>query len=231
MAYSNSWVNTTPASPIVVTVSPTAGDVLVAWFLTDNQNGSATLTLPTDFTQVGTAQVCTFDNQTLWVAIKNNATGSETSLSFNNSDSATMIAGVASFSGRDNTTPQDVTAVQVSINTGTTATPTASITPVTDGVDIIAINGADVNSSGQNPTFTFTTSAGTTGAWTTRQDQKNGFFNAGVGTAAQTTAGAITVTCTRSVSSGNSMTVLALRPSAGGGGATQHRWMFLGMGA
>lgn len=227
MAYSNSWVNSTPAIELNIPVAPTAHDVLVLAFITDTQNAGDTVTIKendvvatSNWTLVGSPQVTTGDNQTLWVYYKLDASGSETSIKPSISSTNTIIGVVYAFSGRDNTAALDggvgVGYQQAQTSSNTTNTPTVSLTPASNGCDLVAINGADVSSSGANPTFTFSTTSGTTEAWTTRQDQNSTFWNLGSGTSSQVTAGAITVTCTRSVSSGNALAVLALKPAAGG---------------
>lgn len=209
MAYSQSWVNSTPAHPIVVNVTPTAGDVLIAWQISDVTSASGAA--PTGFEAAAVADlVSTFDNSRLTVWIKKNATGSETTVSMTEASSNLLIGGVAAFSGIDNTTPQDVTAATFSSSTsGTTAS--ASLTPVTNGCDIFAILDADTG--GVDSTFSFSTTSGTTGSWTGRTDQNSGFYNVGSGTATQTTAGAITVQGAQSNAGGRLFALLALRPA------------------
>ena len=208
MSYSKSWVNSTPADPCVVTVAPSANDVLLGYQISD-ATGAAGVA-PTGFS--GTALVditSTFDNSRLTVWIKNQATGSETSVSFNGASNA-IIAGVLAFSGIDNTTPLDV-AVQSFADSVSGTTASASLTPVTNGCDIVAILDADTGSV--DSTFSFSTTSGTTGAWTGRTDQNSGFYNVGSGTATQTTAGAITVQGTQSNAGGRLFALLALRPA------------------
>lgn len=226
MAYSNSWVNSTPANTIAVATSPTANDVLIAYMVTDS--GSAvTPSWPSGFTQIANLRTTTTDGQSLCVAIKGTASGSEGSLTLNDGNAAVdIIGGVGAWNSIDNTTPQDVTSV-----TGTALSDasspfviSASITPSNNGCDIVAICGLDINGS-INGTPTFSTTSGTTGAWTTRQDQNSGFYNVAVGTATQTTAGAITVQCSWTAASGSSdlaIVLIALRPAAGGGGTFQN---------
>lgn len=212
MAYSQIWTNSTPAHPLAVTVSPTAGRVLVMYVITDAADGN-TFTFPTGFSTPVTGQ-STFDNTDLAVAYKV-ATGSETSLSVSNTNLRSMIGAVVEFSGINTTTPLDVAiAMASSSSAGTTID--ASLTPVTSGVDLLSI--VDADTTGSNPTFSWATTVGTTGAWTQRADQTDSsFFNVGCATATQTTAGAITVRGTSSISSGLVHALVALRPTGGGG--------------
>jgi hypothetical protein len=168
--------------------------------------------------QVANVLTNTTDGQSLGVAIKNDATGSEGTLAIScNQD--TIIGGIVAFSGRDNTTPQDFVAqTATATDNATPYVVTRTATPVTNGDDIFAVCGWDVSSS-VNGTFTFSTTSGTTGAWTTRQDQQDTFRNVGMGTAAQVTAGAITVQASVA-GSGNSqlaIVVMALKPAAASG--------------
>ena len=212
MAYSQSWINSTPADPCVVTVSPTANDVLIAYQINDVTNAAGAA--PTGFSATALVDISsTFDNSRLTVWIKQQATGSETSVSLNGASNA-IIGGVLAFSGIDNTTSLDVAAASFADSvSGTTAS--ASLTPVTNGCDIVAILDADTASV--DSTFSFATTSGTTGAWTGRTDQNSGFYNVGTGTATQTTAGAITVQGTQSNAGGRLFALLALRPSTPSG--------------
>ena len=226
MAYSQSWVNSTPADPCVVTVSPTANDVLIAYQISDATGAAGAA--PTGFS--GTALVditSTFDNSRLTVWIKQQATGSETSVSLNGASNA-IIGGVLAFSGIDNTTSLDVAAQSFADSvSGTTAS--ASLTPVTNGCDIVAILDADTGSV--DSTFSFSTTSGTTGAWTGRTDQNSGFYNVGSGTATQTTAGAITVQGTQSNAGGRLFALIALRPATNALNATPGAWAWAGSAA
>lgn len=213
MAYKNAWTNSTPADPCTVTIAPAANDFLIGWAITDSTSGADTV--PSGWTQTfrGTS---TFDGAALLVGYKL-ADGSETSAAFNSTGSNTMIAGVLSFDSIDTTTPLDVTPVTFSSSTGSTTT-SMSITPATDGCDIVFVQGQDAGNS--DYTFTFSTTSGTTGAWTTRVDQRSGFFNAGAGSAVQTTAGALTAQCV-STSGGRIGVLYALRTTGGGAPAGQ----------
>jgi hypothetical protein len=196
MAYSNSWSNNTAAHPIVVTVAPSANDVLVAW-VTNDSAAAQTFTWPAGFTEVANLLISSGDGASLGVAIKNQATGSETTLSISNAATGNMIGGVTAFSGRNNTTPQDVTA-SAAIASGIDVTPATfsqdlAITPVTNGDDICAICMSDNSLNDFNTTITFTD----TGAlsWTTHQDiWDSGARNIAAGHALQSTAAAMTVT-------------------------------------
>ena len=209
MAYSNKWEQTTPANPCVITIAPNAGDIIIAWALNDEANVNDLDSDPSGYTLIDRSVVTT-DNSTMRVVYKV-ATGAETSISFNSSSGNLAIGGAIAFSGRDGTTPLDVTPnVFSSSTTGTTVD--NSITPVTDGVDLCHIFDCDGGNS--DYTFTFSTTSGTTGAWTTRVDQNSGFRNCGVGSATQTTAGALTARGTSTVTGGQIGVLIALRPAA-----------------
>ncbi len=209
MAYSNSWINSTPANPCAVTVAPTAGDILLAWAIADSTTTGNLDSDPSGFSNLAPVVTSTNDGATFRASIKV-ADGTETSVSFSSTSTNPCIAGVIAFSGRDTTTPLDVAAVTIALSTaGTTAD--LSITPITDGCDLCYILGNDGGSS--NTTFTFTTQSGTTGAWTTQPDQHSGYYNVAAGRAVQTTAGAITARCTTSQTGGRLGVLVALRPA------------------
>ncbi len=205
MAYKNSWTNSTPADPCDVTISPDADDFLIAYGITDSTSGA-------DITPSGWTQAyrdsSTFDNAVLQVLYKK-SDGTETSVRFESAGANTIIAGCLSFSGIDTTTPLDVTPVTFTSSAGSTTT-SLSITPVTNGCDLVFVQGQDNGNSDYS--FSFSTTSGTTGSWTTRTDQNSGFFNVAAGTATQTTAGALTADCV-STSGGRLAIIFALRPS------------------
>lgn len=207
MAYKNSWTNSTPADPCAVTIAPDANDFLIGWAITDSQPNGAEDS-PAGWTQLYRAS-STFDGATLQVSYKK-ADGSETSASFNSTGANTMIAGVISFSGVDTTTPLDVTPQTFTSSTSDTTT-SISITPVTNGCDLVFVQGQDGATGDYS--FTFSTTSGTTGAWTTRVDQNSGFFNVACGSATQTTAGALTAQVV-STTGGRLGVLFALRPVA-----------------
>lgn len=213
MSYSQIWTNSTAAHPLAITVSPTANRILVLAVITDNADG-ATFTFPSGFSTPVTVQ-STYDNTDLAVAYKV-ATGSETSLSVSNTNARSMIGFCTEHSSIDTTTPLDVAIVTGGSSTAGTTIALAA-TPVTSGADLISIHDADT--TGTNVTFSWATTSGTTGAWTQRADLHNGgFFNLGVGTATQTTAGAFTVTSTQTgESSGRVGALVVLRPTSAGG--------------
>lgn len=209
MAYSNSWVNNTPANPCVVTVAPTAGDILLAWAITDSTTANNLDSDPSGFLNLAPVVNSTNDGASFRASIKI-ADGTETSVSFNSTSTVPCIAGVIAFSGRDTTNPLDVAAVTIALSTAST-TADLSITPITDGCDLCYILGNDGGSS--DTTFTYTTEIGSTGAWTTQPDQHNGYHNVAAGRAVQSTAGAITARCTTSQSGGRLGVLVALRPA------------------
>lgn len=220
MAFKQAWVDSTLGPTVSVTVAVAAGDVLIAWLVEDTNPAGDSVnpsTWPSGFTHVHA--IDTFaDGQVLSVGLKV-ATGAEGLLTFGFPSGNDCIGGVAAFSGRDGTTPQDVTAVEVSVDTAGASpwTVGASLTPVTNGCDLVAVMGSDITAA-QDVVHSF---AGGGLTWTTVADQWSGDFeNVAVGHAVQATAGAITVTGTGTRSgatAGRSMILLALRPAAGGG--------------
>jgi hypothetical protein len=205
---------------------PAAGDILVAWSITDTQGASqevGTIASPDpDWTKFG-PQTTTTDSQTAAFWIKETpCVGGETS--FDIDTNASALNGAIAIGGVDQTTQLDVSPPAfTNQNTGSASPATLaanSITPVTNGSLLVALMGPDVTAN-VDATMTFS-GGGLT--WTTRADHRDGFRNAGVGTAEQTTAAAITVTGSATFASGNAgrcMFVLALRnatPPSGGGG-------------
>lgn len=207
MAYVQSWTNSTPADPCNVAISPSADSVLIGIGVTDTTNVADLDTTPAGWTQLFRAQTTT-DGMTFQVIYKV-ANGSETSVSFSSTSTNTSIAAVAEFSGIDTTTPLDVTPATFSSSTANTTT-SISITPVTNGCDLVFCQGQD--DGGSDYAFTFSTTSGTTGAWTTRADINSTFLNAALGSAVQATAGALTAQVV-STSGGRAGILIALRPS------------------
>lgn len=205
MAFKNSWTNSTPADPCDVTIAPDADDFLIAYGITDSTSGADLV--PSGWTQAY-RDSSTADSAVLHVIYKK-ATGAETSVRLESAGSNTIIAGCLSFSDIDTTTPLDVTPVTFTSSTNNTTT-SISITPTTDGCDLCFVQGQDDGNSDYS--FTFSTTSGTTGSWTTRTDQNSGFFNVGAGSATQTTAGALTAQCV-STSGGRLAIIFALRPA------------------
>lgn len=206
MAYKNSWTNSTPADPCTVTIAPDADDFLIGFAISDSTSG--TDEDPAGWTRAF-RDTSSFDSAVLLVCYKK-ADGTETSASFGSVGSNVQIAGVASFSGVDTTTPLDVTPVTFTSSTSNTTT-SISITPVTNGCDLVFVQGQDGANSDYS--FTFSTTSGTTGAWTTRIDQNSGFMNQALGSAVQTTAGALTAQVV-STTGGRLGILFALRPNS-----------------
>lgn len=208
--YSNSWVTSTPANPVSVTISPAADDLLISVAITDTAAAGDLDSTPSGWTQQHRGQ-STNDNMTFQSCWKK-ATGAETAVAFQSSSTNSQIAGVIACSGVDTATPLDVTPATVASSTAQTTTD-LSITPVSDGCLLVYVIGVDAGSSDYS--FSFSTTAGSTGSWTVRRDINNGFLNYAIATAVQTTAGAVTVRCT-STSGGRVGVLYALRPAATG---------------
>lgn len=218
-AYSNSWVDTTPAIPLPVVTAPTVHDVLIAGMTSDNSGGGNLTTLPTGFISDGNVS-STFDGMTLACAHKLDATGTEGTLNFSFAAIA-PIGFVLSVSGADNVTPLDVAVVSVVTIVGQ-ASPwaqAATITPVTNGCLIIPVFGSDTANGGALTSVVF---SGGGLAWTTRQNLNDGggFKAIAVGTAIQAVAAPITVTATGTKAgdtAGRGLFLFAVRPASGGG--------------
>lgn len=216
IAYTNSANDNSPATTVVIDPAATANDVILFGTVADN-TGATLTSWPASFSTIGGPQDTTFDSQTSFLGRKKQASGTEGPLTatFN----VSFIGCTMSFSGVDNTTPEDVAVVVANQDTGANPrTLTASITPSANGCEIVAFAFGDVG-SGVAVTFTFSTTAGTTGAWTKRQEITSGFYNMAAAHANQATAGAITVQVSGAASAlmGMCLMLVALRPASGGG--------------
>ena len=218
MAHRTTWTTTTPANPLVITTSTTAGDTLVAYVVNDNSTVQ-TYTWPSGFVEQFVSQTTT-DGMNVACAIKKNATGSEGALTITPSGS-THIGGISAYSGRDTTTQPDVTSVSVVENANENPpSTTGTIVPTTNGCDIVGIYGLDTSG-----TVNATTFSGGGLTWTTRADVNNGaFYNVSCGDAPQTTAASIGVTGTGTVNAAKVLFLIALRPAAGGGPTQDQIW-------
>lgn len=211
-----SAANATGANPVAVDPAASANDVIIAAVITDAA-GSTVDGLASGFSQEA-LQSCTADGQTICVAVKGTASGSEGSISPIDM-SANAVIVTANFSGAKNATPLNL-AVDVVNQDTASASPLVidsnSLTPTADGCMIVAIIGVDVTVVGVDSTTTFSTLSGTTGAWTKLQDiYDSNFNNLAIGYAFQTTAGAIVVrsSSTSTQSMGGTLVTLVLQPS------------------
>lgn len=213
---------TTPAHPLAITSAGAAGSCLIFGGVNDNST-NVTFTNPSGFTQAGDLFINSSDKGSLYAGYKANATGSEGSLSLQNSNSSLMIGMIMPFTGVDTSTPLDVAVVTNQNDTAGSSPQTldASITPITNGAEIVVVAISDVTSS-SDAGAGFSTTAGTTGSWTVHSDLNNGFYNIHLASAPQTTAGAVTVrfTSTGTATRATGMIVMALRPASGGGGSS-----------
>lgn len=218
-AWKEFWSNSTPGTA-ALTIAPAADDFLIGVAMTDTNDVFAA-TAPTGWTADADAGMAsTNDNATLYACHKK-ATGSETSVTFAHQFGANFICHVASYSGVDTTTPLDVTPVTLASSTAAANTDLGPLTPTKDGCVFAYTFGAD-ETTGADVGFTFSTVSGTTGAWTTRIDQHASFYDLAHGSALQTTAGAITARCARTLTGGRLAILYVLRPAAAaGGGATK----------
>lgn len=214
IAHSNSVASsTTAAATIGINPGASLHDVIIAAYVSDSAFSSIT-TPPTGFSAVD-ALTTTLDGMSYESYIKGDATGSEGTL--NASVSADAIVGVmTSFSGVDNTTPEDVTHVSGTANTSVASLNAPSITPLTAGAKLVCILAMDAASSAN---ATFSTSSGSTGAWTKHVEiiDTTGFRKVAIGSA-DWISGAIVVNGACSVNGALAITVMVLRPAAGGGG-------------
>lgn len=216
VAWKEYWANSTPGTG-ALTIAPAANDFLIGSAIVDTNNEWAA-TPPTGWTEDADAgMTSTFDNGALYACSKV-ASGSETSITFAHQFGANFICNVASYSGVDTTTPRDVAVVPFASSVGGTTTD-VNINPVTDGCGIAFVMGPDPGDVSVQ-TQTYTTQSGTTGAWTTRITQDNGFYKLSHGSCVQTTAGAITARCTTSITGGRLAVVYALRPAVPAGAMT-----------
>ena len=216
IAHSNSAASSTTAAATIA-VSPGAAlhDVIIAAYVSDSAFSPVT-TPPTGFETTPVDNGTTsLDGMTYESFIKLDATGSEGSVSA--SVSADAIVGVmSSFSGVNNTTPQDVTRVTATNNTSVASIDSPSITPSTSGALLVAILAMDANTSAN---ATFSTVSGSTGAWTKHIEiiDTTGFRKVAIGSA-DWTSGATVVRGACSSNGALIITVMALKPAAGGGG-------------
>lgn len=216
MAFSGAWGNSTPAATQDITIAPNEGDLLLC-YACDDVNG----TMFENYTFTGWTELTlsslnsTNDNQAFHVWYKI-AGASETSANLDIDVGINFIAGVVAFSGIDTADPFDVTTVESESGASASTTTDISITPETNGCDIVFLEGRDTSTS---TSFTFSTTSGTTGSWTTRNDQHGGtYYHLGAGSCVQTTASALTARST-AANGGHGAVLIALKPSGGGGGA------------
>lgn len=222
MSHRQTWTgNIGGVATQTITLAAQAHDCLIAWAVTDSV--SSAFTWPSGFTEIADLTTTT-DSQSTGVAIKNDADGTETSLDISVS-SGFVIGGISAFNVRDNTTPQDVTAVTNNNNTGQSspAAITTAITPTNNNTDLVTIVASDVTAN-NDATVAFSDTGGLT--WTKHADlsrsDSNFFYNIAIGSANQATAAATTVTGTSTFAAGTSglaIVTIALK-SAGGGAAS-----------
>lgn len=220
IAFSSSASNNTVANPSTVNPGATAGDTIIA-AVQSNSTGSTVDSLASGFTQLGSS-ANTADAAFSVVARKTTATGSEGTIAPIDL-STTEIVALLNFSGVDQTTPENLTTIVVNQNTAANpiVVSSGSFTPTVDGCMIVAIYAVDAQSA-NNTTTTFSTTSGTTAAWTTPIDivgATSNRFQIAMGYALQTTAGAITVQASASGdTAGATLYIVVLQPAAGGGG-------------
>lgn len=209
--------NLTATNPVAVDPAATANDVLIAIGVTD-AGLAVTWTWPASFTQLANASLNVNDGGTFGASRKLASTGSEGSLNISNDGASSILGAIASFTGVNNTTPEDVTPVLVvdNVNSFSAWTVSGSITPVTNGCMIVAIMFSDNGVAG-DVVHDFTTTSGTTGAWTVQGDPADvsGTRNFALANCIQTVAGPITVQGrgTLSGQADKTLLLIALRPA------------------
>lgn len=225
MAFVNAWDCGTSAQSISATVSVSSGDTLLAYAVTDS-NSASVFTWPSGFTQIAVLQN-TADGMRFAVAIKESCSGSEGLLSIS-TDLQPIEGGFSAFSGRDTASINafSVDTVQAdSLASSPRTVDSNSVTPSADGTDVVIVVGTDIATPGTaTVTLAGSTVSGTTGAWTTAHNIGTGTYRrVGLAYATQTTAGAITVRGTSTLSAGTAgmaIVTIGLKASGGGGGTT-----------
>jgi hypothetical protein len=222
IAFDNIVGNTTPSTSLSINPSATAGSIIIGGF-TNDSNASQTVNYAGGTFTEDVNQLCaSSDGGSLFVAHKNNASGSEGALSFTSAQA--LIGFLLSFSGVDTTTPFDVTSPAPVVVTTMTAAPLVidsnSITPTTAGSLILAVRMTDP-SAGESKPCTFSTQSGSTGAWNSpARDFNNsgGFYNISVGWAPWTSGSIVVRTSTGGAANAAGIVwVCALRPAGAGG--------------
>jgi hypothetical protein len=222
IAYRTLVKNQTVAAGLTINPGATALDVIFS--IGANQSSSAiTFTHPASFDELA-KQATTYDGQTAYVARKKSASGSEGGLTTPDSLSSSTIGAMVSFSGVDNTTPEDVACDVVNNNTGTASPWTidsGSITPSTAGAKLVAFMFSDTNAASDAVVHSFATTVGTTSAWTVHDASifSTPYYHMSIASA-DWTSGSITVRGTGTeagTTAGRSMVVCVLRPAAAGG--------------
>lgn len=211
VAFVTSWKNETPASTVSITVSPAANDFLIAITATDAATGTTTTGgTPASPLTINDQFDCTVDGQHSATA-SGKAVGNETAITFTN-DGATVIGLIASFSGVDTTTPNDVTRVAVTDNSSG-LTVAGSITTATNGAMMVFAFALD-QSTTTNPTVTVADTSLAT--WTVVQaNEPGGFRHVFIAYAIKATAGATTITATTTQAAGGGGSIYASRPASG----------------
>lgn len=212
IAFTTSWKNETPASPVSLTVSPAADAYLIGISASDAASGTTTtggspssaLTIHDEFN-------CTVDGQHS-ASAAGKAVGNETAITFTNAASA-VIGLVASFSGVDTTTPNDVARVAVTDNTSGT-TVAGTIAPTSSNTMIVFAFAMDQTTT-TNPALSVSDTAGL--SWSFVQaSEASGFRKLVIAYALKAASGSTTVTITSNQSMGGGGSLYALREAAGG---------------
>jgi hypothetical protein len=215
IAFSNSWVNTTPATSLSITIAPAANDVLIAAVAADSGIPPDAIMWPGPWVSMG-IQGVGGDGQIFSVAMLRKATGSETSVVI--SSVASLIGMVLAFSGVDNTSPLDTSTRHYSCTDTSVGLPSPyqarqGIEPADDGSMLVNIVGFDSTPTGD---VSYAFSDDTALTWTVRRDINSGFINIGAGTAPQTTAGPVLAKCVGTLASSSAgwcAALFALRPA------------------
>jgi hypothetical protein len=218
---SNSGTNTTPADPLVITVSAAANDFLIASISTDSSASPASLTLGSPLVQDYTATSAVVDGMRFHAA-SGRASGSISSVSVSGFGAGAFrgIGAIAVFTGVDTTTALD-TAVVTAADGGAAANNTGNmiITPVTAGTMLVMTAAFD-QSGTTDPTFSVNDNgAGLSWTYVTSYEPA-GFRKTMIGYAIAPSAATYTLVGNFGLTGGFAAALYALRPATGGGGGS-----------
>lgn len=222
MGFRTAWTNNVAKHEQVISVSPNAGEILVAFFVNDAVGDN--FNWPPGWTN--TQRITnTTNSQDLFSGTYGPCTGRETGWQFtDDSGVSNLIGGIAAFV-QNTITYLDVAVVtaQTDSNQASPWTQDAAITPTNDGCTLVYIMGHDIIPPGvdHNIVLTATNTPGSL-TWTNRANLDSAFANPdqgfehiGMVTAFQATAGATTITgtgtSTPATSASRAVIVFALR--------------------
>lgn len=196
----------------------TDGDQLVLLVSNDDGNPSS-YTVTSSGADGATGWTTTYKTSQFVVLTKMNAKSDDTTLTITNSSTFSMTCGVFDFTGGD-TSAQAFTASGADGGGGISpwSQVSGSVTPsVNKTLVLAAMFSSALSNFGGNPLHTFSTSTGTSNAWTTAANYGTNAYEAfALGYASQNTAGALAVTGTGTLSLGitasTSLVLIGLKP-------------------